>query len=452
FSDISELMRHRRRLEVMATTDALTGLPNRALLTDRLKQAVAHADRLGNTLGVAFVDLDGFKAINDQEGHHFGDALLVEVAERFGRTIRLGDTAARLGGDEFVLLLNNVGSREMALGALERILEAVAAPHLVDGRQLAVSASIGVTFYPEDNADPDTLLRHADHAMYQAKSLGRARIHVFDPEYDRLFQSHHALVEELRRGMRLGELVLHYQPKVDLLTRQVTGMEALLRWNHPERGFLLPNQFIDELADDEVVGEIGDWVIGQVCRQMSCWQADGRRRFPVSVNLSPRHLIRHGFAESLRRTVVDCPGASFGSLEIEIIESDTLQDLGCLERVIRDCQSLGVRFSLDDFGTGFSSLSHLKNIPGDILKIDRSFVINMLAAEDDRAIVEGIIRLGHVFKREVVAEGIESEEHIQELCRLGCRQGQGFGIARPMPAEEVLPWIDERSARPTARA
>jgi diguanylate cyclase (GGDEF)-like protein/PAS domain S-box-containing protein len=448
FSDITEMVNQKRRLETLATTDPLTGVPNRALLIDRLKQDVAQAKRQGHLLVVAFIDLDGFKEVNDRQGHHVGDLLLIEVAQRFLRELRLGDTIARLGGDEFVLLLTNVSDQESARGAVQRMLDSIAAPYFVDDKTLVVSASIGVAIYPLDDVDPDTLLRHADHAMYQAKSLGRARIHFFDPVSDRDIQSRHQLAEEIREGIRKGELLLHYQPKVDMLNHRVVGVEALLRWRHPLRGLLYPGQFIDEVASHDVVVEIGEWVIAEACHQMEVWRRDNEVTLPVSVNLAARHLAREGFGDALREAIRRHPDIRPEWLEIEILESDTLQDPARMERAILECQSFGVKFALDDFGTGYSSLSHLKNMPVDGLKIDRSFVINMLASADDLALVEGVVRLAYVFRREVIAEGVETEGHMEILKNMGCYLGQGYGFARPMPAAEVVPWI--RGYRPAS--
>ncbi len=439
--DISEIKDTQSKLEAMATTDVLTGLPNRALLADRLEQALAHARRLDQLLAIAFVDLDGFKAVNDHFGHHFGDRMLVEVAERFKDEARAGDTVARLGGDEFVLLLTDVAEMDEITTALRRILEEVSQPYLLDGQTAKIGASIGVTVFPYDSADPETLIRHADQAMYQAKSDGRGRIHLFDAERDREIQTRHQQVERIRAGLRGGEMLLYYQPKVNMREHRVVGAEALLRWQHPERGLQSPPQFLELLFEHEVIVEIGEWVMDEALRQMAAWQHAAGLVVPVSINLSARHLIRPGFVDNLKGRFGLHPQICPEWLEIEILESDAMQDISHVQRIIEECQGMGIAFALDDFGTGYSSLAYLKNIPANTLKIDRSFVHGMLDDPDDLAIVDGVVQLANVFQRQVVAEGVETLQHEAALLHLGCDLAQGYGIARPMPAAEMPQWV-----------
>jgi diguanylate cyclase (GGDEF)-like protein/PAS domain S-box-containing protein len=441
FSDITEIKHTQNMLEAMATTDVLTGLPNRALLADRLEQAMAHSRRLDRLLAIAFIDLDGFKAVNDSAGHHFGDHLLVEVAERFKTQARAGDTVARLGGDEFVLLITDVAEQKEILIALQRILQEISRPYEIDGRSVSIGASIGVTLFPHDNADPETLIRHADQAMYQAKNEGRGRIHIFDAAQDREIQTRHQQVERIRAGLQDGEMLLYYQPKVNMLTGRAIGAEALLRWRHPEQGILVPPQFLSLFFDHEIIVEIGDWVIIQALRQMEEWQESAGLTLPVSINLSARHLIRPGFADDLHNSFQRHPALLPEWLEIEILESDALLDIGHVQRTIEECQRFGVTFALDDFGTGYSSLAYLKNIPANTLKIDRSFVHNMLDDPDDLAIVQGVVQLAEVFERQVVAEGVETLQHEAALVHLGCTLAQGYGIARPMPPADIPAWV-----------
>jgi diguanylate cyclase (GGDEF)-like protein/PAS domain S-box-containing protein len=441
FSDITEIKHTQNMLEAMATSDVLTGLPNRALLADRLEQAMAHSRRLDRLLAVAFIDLDDFKSVNDSAGHHFGDRLLIEVAERFKNQARAGDTVARLGGDEFVLLITDVSMQEEILAALRRILQEISRPYEIDGRSVTIGASIGVTLFPHDNADPETLIRHADQAMYQAKNEGRGRIHVFDAAQDREIQTRHQQVERIRAGLQGGEMLLYYQPKVNMLTGRAIGAEALLRWRHPEQGLLVPPQFLSLFFDHEIIVEIGDWVIVQALRQMEEWQQSAGLTLPVSINLSARHLIRPGFAGELRERLRGHPALRPEWLEIEILESDALLDIGHVQRTIEECQGFGVTFALDDFGTGYSSLAYLKNIPANTLKIDRSFVHNMLDDPDDLAIVQGVVQLAEVFERQVVAEGVETLQHEAALVHLGCTLAQGYGIARPMPPADIPAWV-----------
>ncbi len=446
FADITEIKKTQNTLEAMATTDVLTGLPNRALLADRLEQALAHSRRLERLLAIAFVDLDGFKAVNDSAGHHFGDRLLVEVAERFKTQARAGDTVARLGGDEFVLLVTDVAVLDEVHIALQRILEDISRPYDIDGRTVKIGASIGVTVFPHDNADPETLIRHADQAMYHAKSAGRGRIHHFDAAQDREIQTRHQQVERIRAGLQGGEMLLYYQPKVNLVNGLVVGAEALLRWRHPEQGILVPPQFLALLFDHEIIIDIGDWVIAETLRQMEGWRVTDNLTLPVSINISARHLIRPGFAAALREDFTRYPALRPEWLEIEILESDALLDIGQVQRTIEECQSFGVTFALDDFGTGYSSLAYLKNIPANTLKIDRSFVHDMLDDPDDLAIVQGVVQLAEVFERQVVAEGVETLQHEAALVHLGCTLAQGYGIARPMPPADLPAWIIDYEA------
>jgi len=439
-SDISDIKSTQKKLETIATTDVLTGLPNRALLSDRMLQGLAHAQRHDQMLAVAFVDLDGFKEVNERDGLLLGDKLLTKVAERFSAHVRSGDTVARLGGDEFVLLITGTTSLEQVMAALQRCLSAVSLPYEFDGCTVKISASIGVTVYPLDDADPETLIRHADQAMFQAKSEGRGRIHLFDTERDREIQTRHQQLERIRSGLRDSEMLMYYQPKVSLRDGTVVGAEALLRWRHPEHGLLVPPQFLEPFFDHELVIEIGEWAIDQAMRQMSSWLAEHDLRLPVSVNLSARHLVRTGFSERLRAIFARFPDIPPEWLEIEILESDALQDINHVQSVIQECQELGVSFALDDFGTGYSSLSYLKNLAANTLKIDRSFVHGMLESPDDMAIVEGVVRLAEVFKLQVVAEGVETSAHSRALLGMGCHLVQGYGIARPMAAADIPAW------------
>ncbi|MBI5163706.1 MAG: EAL domain-containing protein [Magnetospirillum sp.] len=441
FLDITDIKATQRKLETMATSDPLTGLPNRTLLADRLTQEIAQAHRRSMFLVVAFIDLDGFKAINDAEGHHVGDLLLIEAARRFQSHVREGDTVARLGGDEFVLLLCDVPDPAKALAVLQRILEATSAPYAIHGKLLTISASIGVTIYPADESDAETLMRHADQAMYQAKNQGRGRIHVFDAEQDRAVQTRYQEAERIRRALADGEMCLYYQPKVNLRDGRAFGLEALLRWNHPDRGLLTPPQFLSEFAADRITVEIGEWVIAATLRQIDAWWHAEGFRIPVSVNVSARHLAQAGFVEYLHRQFAEVPAIAPDNLEIEILESDALTDLAQVRRVIEECHQMGVTFAIDDFGTGYSSLAYLRNIPAEAVKIDRTFVRDMLTDPDDMAIVNGVIRLAGVFRCRAIAEGVETTQHASALLAIGCDLAQGFGIARPMPAEHLPPWL-----------
>ncbi|MDO8207095.1 MAG: EAL domain-containing protein [Gallionella sp.] len=440
FSDITALKEHENELEHIAHYDALTGLPNRVLLADRLHQGMTQALRRGQRLAVAYLDLDGFKAVNDQYGHEAGDQLLMTLADRMKQALREGDTLARLGGDEFVAVLLDLADIEASMPLLTRLLEAAALPVQVGSLILEVSASIGVTFYPQgDDVDADQLLRQSDQAMYQAKLAGKNRCHVFDAAQDSSIRSHHESLDGIRQALNAGEFVLHYQPKVNMRTGQVIGAEALIRWQHPEKGLLSPAVFLPVIEDHPMAVEIGEWVMDTALTQVALWQAAGLR-IPVSVNVGARQLQQANFVERLREILAAHPEVEPACLEMEVLETSALQDLVHVSKVIEDCQQIGVLFALDDFGTGYSSLTYLKRLPVAQIKIDQSFVRDMLDDPDDLAILEGVISLASAFRREVVAEGVETLGHGEILLQLGCDLAQGYGIARPMPAGEMLKW------------
>ena len=445
FSDITDMRDSQERLELMAHYDPLTHLPNRSLLSDRLNQAVAMAQRDDQLMAVCFLDLDGFKPINDDYGHEIGDQMLIAVARRLEATLRAIDTVARLGGDEFVLLINKIADMQELETILERLMAAIASPIAVDSVQLRVTASIGLTICPLDDADPESLLRHADQAMYIAKRSGRNQYKLFDAGKDKEAQSRVHRTESLRRAIRNDEFVLHYQPKVDMRAGRVIGFEALIRWQHPQRGLVYPGEFLPLIEQSELITEVDTWVMEEALSQLERWSDEGLV-IAVSVNVSARKLQGEGFVEQTRELLARHPKVSPYALEFEILESAALSDLEGMRKTILDCQEIGVQFSLDDFGTGYSSLSYLKRLPVDTIKIDQSFVRDLLDNPEDLAIVEGIVGLGRVFDRGTVGEGVETPEHGVMLMRLGCDVAQGYGIARPMPAGDVLGWC--RSFRP----
>jgi diguanylate cyclase (GGDEF)-like protein/PAS domain S-box-containing protein len=439
FTDISHLKEQQRQLEHIAHYDALTGIPNRVLLADRMHQSLAQARRAGRLMAVCYVDLDGFKPVNDAFGHETGDRLLVEIAHRLREDLRGGDTVARLGGDEFVLLLG-IEHMDECESALARVLEAIARPVSLVGHDVAISASIGVTLYPFDDADPDTLLRHADQAMYLAKQEGRNRYQLFDPQRDRAVRAHRDALERIVAALMAGEFVLHYQPKVNMRQGYVIGVEALIRWQHPERGLLPPADFLPAIENTDVIIAVGEWVIDAALRQWQTWHAQGLD-LTVGVNIAARHLSQPNFVARLTELLRAHPAVPPRRLELEVLETAALEDIGGIARIIEECRVLGVSFALDDFGTGYSSLTYIKRLPADTLKIDQSFVRDMLRDPEDCAIVEGIIGLTRVFHRHVVAEGVETVEHGVLLLSLGCDIAQGYGIARPMPAAALVDWL-----------
>ena len=439
FADISVMKAQEARLAQLAHHDPLTHLPNRVLLADRMKVAIAQAQHSGKWLAICFMDLDGFKAVNDCYGHEMGDRLLVQIAERLHGTLLGGDTLARLGGDEFVLLLSGLPDLQACRHQLQRVLDTVAQPVMLGDVQIDISASIGVTLYPQDEQDPDTLLRHADQAMYQAKEKGRNGYQIFDAEHDRQSRSKHESLHRLQDALHNGELCLYYQPKVNMRDGRVIGAEALMRWQHPVKGLLTPAHFLDDAEGSELDVELGEWVIRSALSQMTQWQQQALP-LPVSVNISAHHLQQHDFAERLRDILAEFPTLPPSMLEIEVLESTALKDITRVGNLMTTCRELGVEFSLDDFGTGYSSLLYLKRLPAHKLKIDQSFIRDMHEDGDDLAIVQGIIGLSDAFSRTVIAEGVETIEHGSLLLHIGCDNAQGYGIARPMPAEQIQAW------------
>jgi diguanylate cyclase (GGDEF)-like protein/PAS domain S-box-containing protein len=439
-NDISALKESQERLEQMAYFDALTGLPNRRMLSDRLNQAIAQAQRNNSLLAIAYLDLDGFKPVNDTWGHAAGDSLLVEAAKRLMASVRAGDSVSRLGGDEFVVLLGNISHLEECEVALERIRAALSQPFILAEGEANLSASIGVTLYPLDGADPDTLIRHADQAMYLAKQGGRNRYTLFDAEHDRLSEarrdSHKAILDAISND----QLRLRYQPKANMRTGEVIGAEALVRWQHPERGLLHPAEFLPVVEFVGLQGLLGDWVLREALRQLELWAGEGHE-LVLSINVAADQLQTAGFVDSLRFMLAKHPSVKAESLELEILETAALHDLVQVAGVMETCQALGVSFAIDDFGTGYSSLTYLKQLQAETLKIDQSFVRDMLEDPEDLAIVDGIVGLASAFRRKVVAEGVESVSHGRMLIQLGCDLAQGYGIARPMAAEALPAWI-----------
>ncbi|MBI5165117.1 MAG: EAL domain-containing protein [Magnetospirillum sp.] len=447
FSDITAIKRTQAELEHLAHYDALTHLPNRVLLLDRLHQAIAQAKRRGSQLAVCYLDVDGFKPFNDRYGHRCGDQLLVEMAERLTDSLRGEDTVARLGGDEFVLLLNDLADEREAEGALRRILRIVADPYAIEGASIHLTASIGVTVFPGDDGDPDMLIRHADQAMYLTKEAGRNGFTLFDPALNQKTREHLDIRWRLRQALENSEFVLYYQPKVSLREGTVVGMEALLRWSNPELGVVPPGQFLPAIENDRLIVEIGDFVLREAMRQTREWDRLGLD-FHISVNISAKQLQQADFVERLTALMAEYPDLPRRRLEIEILETVALDDILHVNRVIRACDELGIDFALDDFGTGYSSLAYFKRLPAKTLKIDQIFIRDMIVDPDALAIVEGVIGLTIAFQRLLVAEGVETDEHGVLLARLGCEVAQGFSIARPMPAAEVPNWVANFRAHP----
>lgn len=441
FSDITAMKEHEEYLEHIAYYDALTNLPNRVLLSDRMQQSMVQSLRRARPLAVVFLDLDGFKAINDTHGHAVGDRLLITLSSRMKAALREGDTLSRIGGDEFVALLLDIDSIAACEPMLNRLLALAAQAVEIDNLVLQVTASLGVTVYPQEaDIQADQLMRQADQAMYQAKIAGKNRFHVFDPTLDISLRSYHVSLDRIRRAIIHREFVLYFQPKVNMRTGAVIGAEALIRWQHPEKGLLLPAEFLPLIEDHPLAVELGEWVIDNALTQIEIWAAQGLS-LPVSINISARQLQQAGFVDRVRILLAAHPKVNSNFLEMEILETSALQDLIRASNVIEECRTLGVLFALDDFGTGYSSLTYLKRLPVKWLKIDQSFVRDMLDDPDDLSILTGVLGLALAFRREVIAEGVETAAHGAMLLQLGCDLAQGYGIARPQPAVELPGWV-----------
>ncbi len=442
FSNITASKLLQDRLENLAHFDALTQLPNRILLADRLQQAMYQGQRRGSQVAVVFIDLDGFKAINDIHGHDVGDQLLIAVSQRMRLVLRDGDTLSRQGGDEFVAVMVDLPNAATCTPLLQRLLDAASAPVHAGTRVVQVSASMGVTFFPQpQEMDGDQLLRQADQAMYQAKQSGKNRYHFFDTEHDRSVRCHHESLERIRLALDAREFILLYQPKVNMRTGVVIGAEALIRWRHPERGLLAPADFLPLIADHPMAIDVGEWVLDTALAQIEDWKRAGLA-LPVSVNIDAIHLAQTDFVERLQRRLAAHPAVAADDLELEVLETSALQDVDHVSSLILACHEIGIGFALDDFGTGYSSLTYLKRLPAGLLKIDQSFVRNMLDDPDDLAILDGVLGLAGAFRRQTIAEGVETLAHGEILLQFGCQRAQGYAIARPMPAEDMPAWLE----------
>jgi diguanylate cyclase (GGDEF)-like protein/PAS domain S-box-containing protein len=433
--DITERKRYEAQIKHQATHDALTGLPNRNLLYDRLQRAIGNARRKNDVAAVAFIDLDQFKFINDSLGHQIGDEVLKTVGDRLQSCLRWNDTVARQGGDEFVFVLADQKDAESVSDTMRRILALVARPMTVTGLELQVTCSAGISLYPNDALDAETLLRHADTAMYKAKELGRNNFQYFAAEMNVHANERLAMLNSLRHALGNNEFELHYQPKIQLATGKVVGAEALIRWHSATSGTVSPASFIPLAEESGLIIAIGEWVLRTACAQNAAWQRAGYPPIPVSVNLSPRHLAR-GDLVDLIAEVLRTTGLEARYLELEITENIFMRDVDKSLAILVELKNLGVRISIDDFGTGYSSLNYLKRFPVDILKIDRSFVRDIATGQDDAAIVKAIISLAHILNMKVVAEGVETEEQRRFLLDNACDEVQGYYFGRPVPHGE----------------
>lgn len=440
--DLTPLKKAQYDLEKLAHFDALTGLPNRILLSDRLNQMISLSHRTEQLVAVAYLDLDGFKQINDSHGHAMGDRVLQQLSDLMKQSLREEDTLARIGGDEFVAVLGGLNQLQDCEPVLKRLLTAASTVLQLDGQNFRISASIGVTIYPLDDAEPDQLMRHADQAMYLAKQAGKDRYQLFDIQLETEIRRKQQALKAISTGLQQGEFELHYQPKINMQTLAFEGAEALIRWQHPQSGLLYPGAFLPVTEGHQVELELGEWVLHSALAQMQQWRLQGFY-CPLSINIAAQQIQRSEFADQLAAALQAYPQVNPQQLQLEILETSALDDMELVTDTLLRCRALGVSLALDDFGTGYSSLAYLKRLPIDCLKIDQGFVREMLADADDLSIIQGVLGLAHAFDLHVIAEGVETPAHCRQLLTLGCRYGQGYGIARPMPASALPDWVSK---------
>lgn len=446
FTDISERKKSRERLDFLAHHDSLTELPNRTLLNDRLEMAINTAKRRQEKVGLLFIDLDRFKNVNDSLGHAAGDQILRQTAIRLRRVIRTDDTVARLGGDEFVVLLPRVNDeRDLAEVAI-KVREELLKPYLVEDMPLHLSPSIGIAVYPEDGSSPSELIKNADAAMYLAKEKGRNNYQFYTPLLNSRTLDRLKLEYDLRLALELEQFELHYQPQIDAISQQLYGAEALIRWRHPERGLVQPNDFIPLAEEIGLIIPIGNWVIAEAARQVTRWQAEGAPQMVVSVNISALQFHQPGFLGEVE-TIMDAAGAVPQSLELELTESMLMSDMDASISVLQKFRDLGYRIAIDDFGTGFSCLNYLRRLPVNILKIDQSFVRDMQSDEASLAIVSYIIRLAQSLGMDTIAEGVETSHEMTLLVNEGCRLMQGYHFSKALPPAQFDAWLAQWSVR-----
>jgi diguanylate cyclase (GGDEF)-like protein/PAS domain S-box-containing protein len=448
--DITERKRAEETIKHLAYHDALTGLPNRTLFEDRLTVALAQARRRNQMAAVMFLDLDRFKVVNDTVGHALGDQLLQSVAERLTSLVREGDTVARVGGDEFTLLLPEVAQASDAVDVAERIMETLRQPWVVNGHEFHVTTSIGIALYPSDGEDAQALMRDADTAMYRAKDRGRDNYKLYTSAMNTRIAERVALESSLRHGLERGEFVVHYQPQVSIDSKQVVGTEALVRWQHPERGLVLPAEFIPVAEDTGLIVPLGEWVLRTACEQSKAWQNAGLPSMRVAVNLSARQFQSRDLPQTIAR-VLEETGLDAHFLQLEITEGVAMQDVDFTITVLRELKEMGAGISIDDFGTGYSSLSYLKLLPVDAVKIDRSFVRDLTVDPNDAAIASSIIAMAHNLKLKVIAEGVETEEQLEFLKERRCDEMQGFLFSKAVPAGTIAKMLTTKRRRAKAR-
>ncbi|MEO6697092.1 MAG: EAL domain-containing protein, partial [Gammaproteobacteria bacterium] len=434
-----------RRIMYLASHDALTDLPNRNLLQDRIQQAIVQARRSNGQGAVLFIDLDHFKIINDSLGHDVGDLLLKAVAERIVPSLRSEDTAARQGGDEFIVVLPSVANAQAAGTVAQKLLAELMAPYQIKEYELHTSASIGIAVFPDDGEDVDTLLKNSDTAMYHAKEAGRNNCQFFARQMNQLAAERQSLGTDLRHALERNELLLHFQPMVDMASGKLAGLEVLLRWQHPEQGLISPLKFISLAEEAGLIVPIGEWVLRSVCMQLKAWQGQGYDVPRLAINLSARQFRQKALAETIARILGET-GVEARFVELEITESVLMENTDVVVETLRKLNDMGLEISIDDFGTGYSSLSYLKRFPINKLKIDRSFVQDIATDPNDAAIVTAIIAMAHSLQMKVIAEGVETEEQLAFLGREGCDQYQGYCFSKPLSASEIVAKLQRRQA------
>ena len=437
FSDITERKASYERIQHLAQFDALTNLPNRTLLNEYLDMSIGVAKRSKAQLAILFLDLDRFKIVNDSLGHHAGDLLLKIVSDRLTNCIRETDTVARLGGDEFVILLPSIKEPGDAVSVAQKVVDAIAVPFLLEGNEVNIGTSIGIGIYPDNGLDRSTLIKNADAAMYHAKENGRNNFQFFSSEMNDKSFEQLALENDLRRAIKNEEFILNYQPQIDVLTGKIVGAEALIRWQHPEKGLVPPNNFIALAEKCGLIVPMGEWVIKTACAQNLAWQKEGLPPMLIAVNIAAQQFRQKNFKESLMEIIGDI-GLDPHLLELEITESALMENADSVLKTLHSLKEIGFHLSIDDFGTGYSSLSYLKHFPLDKLKIDRSFVIDITEDSNNNAIIETIINMGHNLKLKVIAEGVENAEQLATLKGLMCDEIQGYYFSRPLSPQDFV--------------
>ena len=436
---------NKKQLENLAYYDNLTELPNRLLLIDRIGQAMTYVKRNKTILAVLFLDFDGFKAINDRHGHDAGDAFLVGISHAMSAVLRESDTLARLGGDEFVILLTEINQIADIAIPLRKLLQACNTAIAFNQHQLKASASIGCSLFSSDMGDQllnaKSLLHRADQAMYVAKKSGKNRYHIFDEASDKEVNTRDQLLVDMQAGLGRHEFVLDYQPKVNMRSGALIGVEGLIRWNHPVHGQLQPEDFLPLIEEHYLNIELGEWVVSNALAQLDDWQAQGLC-IPISINIHANHLTQSGFVESLQKIRAQYPDYSFGSLELEILESCVINNSADVRRIMLNCQAMGIAFALDDFGTGYSSLNAIKQLPARTIKIDRSFIARIDSNFHNIAILEGLYHIASKLGHELIVEGVETIQQGEKLIEMGYEQAQGFAIAKPMTPEQIPDWLN----------